>query len=841
MRTRLLSAIATVRAKAARWRLRRRALQQQTQTYWRHRERRQLRRLKLVAYSYSLRFHAASARERAGIAFTTLGAVAKALMGGGLLAATVLAAEQAIAHYAFSTLIPKGNAVLALDPLLIIAIPVSASFLGFYLASVSIVLGTSYHDVSPEVRNIVLANARTRVYLASIAAALGAGSLLLFLSSLDLFTLGYMTATSYALLLTFAGWAFFQLAFGSFNLFSHIILSEEPLRGLYQLIRILGSKGLLENEAVLRANARRVDHHLRILSELVVRTSAQDYFDRDLLVQRVAVLLNVIRIYASSKHMLSPTSEWFMPEPAYPRWIESNYSAMSLALKTSTPLQAQLAPVTDWLEQRSANLAAVALEAFLKADASESALRVTQASVETTRTLARCSHLAAAVTLSNAIRDCCWSGKHDNATARLLAFEPPRILSDLLLGWRDAIASWADEVQAAVAETDWDRASTSVVQIRGSARVWTAAQRLLREIHAEHAIQGQRVTPDWYLESTLATECILALREFAAQFPDLLDNFFAPGLQHSSATIRAAAGCQALQAIAKAETVVATIPQAVKALEGLQRVHERQPQEEFVGLAERVQRCREPVLQSLASAVTELQPAQSKSSPDLFGEAFFTLIHHTEEAVGRGDVDLVKHVFPQLLAAALTLQQHLVSTYKPPTYQVVPAIHDPVIDLLELSGLALIYEALREDDGSAGPIRAVWKAWNQETRLPPTAASAVLDILDLVTTDFLRGSPRGLIRTEWEQRLITRVVEAGYARPEHLTWTDPPTWTAPPLIKMLGVSESMPMLAIQPAAIFAVEVIGPLTAESEDQLRSRPGLRRYYEVKHHSNQMASDD
>ena len=620
----LAKARTKLRRRVAVFRLRREARGQRTETYWRRRQARQRRRLRLIAFRYSWRFHAAGARERVGIAFTTFGAVVKAIVVGGALAAMVLAGEQVIARYAFPSLVPEGDSALPLGPLLTIAIPVSASFLGFYLASVSIVLGTSYHDVSPAVRSLVLSNARTRVYLS---------------------------------------------------------------------------------------------------------------------------------------------------EPAYPRWVETDYSTASLALNTSTPLPARLEPVTDWLERRSARLASVAVEACVPADDPDSALRVTQASVQTVRELARCSHLADALTFAEDIRDCCWSGEHDNATARLLAFEPPRLLSDLLLGWREAIASWAGEVQRAVAETDWDRASTSVVQIRGPARVWTAAQRLLREVHAEHEIEGRRVTPEWYLESTLATEYILALREFAAQFPRLVEDFLRPGLEHPSASIRAAAGCQALQAIAKAELVVDAIPQAMEALERLQKAHDKQPHAEFDGLAERIHACRAPVLQSLADALTELEPEQSKSAPDLFGETFFRLIHHTEQAIASGDTDLVNRVFPQILNAALRLQQHLASTYTPPSYRVVPAIiYGPITDLLELSGLALIYEVLRGDDGSADTVRAAWNVWNEGTVEPPAAASALLDILDAVTVDFLHESPRGLIRAEWERRLITRVVEDGYARPDYVPW-----------------------------------------------------------------------
>ena len=67
-----------------------------------------------------------------------------------------------------------------------------------------------------------------------------------------------------------------------------------------------------------------------------------------------------------------------------------------------------------------------------------------------------------------------------------------------------------------------------------------------------------------------------------------------------------------------------------------------------------------------------------------------------------------------------------------------------------------------------------------------------------------------------------------------------PEWTAPSLIKLLGVSESRTMFSTPPRTIFAGEVIVSLSGESEDQLRSRPGLRQYYEGKQQSDRMAND-
>ena len=38
-------------------------------------------------------------------------------------------------------------------------------------------------------------------------------------------------------------------------------------------------------------------------------------------------------------------------------------------------------------------------------------------------------------------------------------------------------------------------------------------------------------------------------------------------------------------------------------------------------------------------------------------------------------------------------------------------------------------------------------------------------------------------------------------------------------------------LGIAPGAVFAGEVLGPLSEEGDENLAERPGLRRYYEVR----------
>ena len=736
--------------------------------------------------------------------------------------------ERCLAGYVAPMLVPTGDLPPPLGTFPTLAVQVSASLLGFYLASVSIVLGTSYQDVSADVRALVLGSARVRLYLQSVGMAIGVGLILVLSQSLGI-PFGYLTAGLYALLVVFSGWAFAQLAFGAFNLFNPIALAEDPLRALYRSIGRLGSKGLAGDEAVLGTAAQEADKALRILAELIRLTGNRASVDQSGLAGMVERLLARVQLYAQKKHLLGPTSAWFILEAVYPKWIEADHSSVSIALETSTPLPPQMKPAADWLERRSADLASAALEVCVAADDRDMVARITRAVASTAWTLARYSRLDDAIAFSGVVRDRCWAIESENAVAIGVAAGPPFVLANLLLGWRDAIDDWPNEVRAVVAETEWNRRNTAAVRIRGPERVWTAAQRLLQEIQAEHDIEGRRVTPDWYLSLALADAYIFSLREFAKKLPELVDDFVAPAIARSSPVVKASVGSLALQALAKAQLVADTIPKAVEGLESLRSGNAQEPAEELERLSERVQVLRSQVLERIAEAVTELRPEQSQFEPDYFGEAFFTLVHYTEQAITNGDVPLVETLFPKVLSATLELHRYIVTTYQPPTYRYNRTLFDPMVDLLELSGLAVIYGELL-GDRSADPVCQAWVGYVQRSGRPEDVAKGILSVLDEVDGQFwFEGSQRDIARFEWGQRLSKRIVEAGYAEPDYFPFGGRQTSTAPPLIKMLGVSRSMPRISLHPRAIFAAQVIGPLSGDSEEVLRVRPALRDYYE------------
>ena len=252
------------------------------------------------------------------------------------------------------------------------------------------------------------------------------------------------------------------------------------------------------------------------------------------------------------------------------------------------------------------------------------------------------------------------------------------------------------------------------------------------------------------------------------------------------------------------------------------------PTAELDGIGNRIRGSRSQVLKHMADAIIALQPEAEPSTPDFFGGAWFTLVHHMERALREREDAVVRDVFPKLLLATHNFQVHMVTTYQPPSHQAAEtwaATVDKMAEAIELSGLALIYDGLH-GGRLAEPIGEAWTSLDAASKEPHGFVRGALDQLDYHTLA-LSSSMR---ISQWRISLSKAIVAAGYARPQYGSFDPSPHQDAPRLIGMLNVDEAHD-LRIAPGAVFAGEVLGPLSEEGDENLAERPGLRRYYEVR----------
>ena len=708
-----------------------------------------------------------------------------------------------------------------------LAVQVLAALVGFYLATVGIVLGNAYQDESTSVRSVILANRDSRFYLQLLGWTIGAGAALAFIEAFGIVNAGVISTSFFGLFVALSGLAFARLANGAFQLMDPSFLSIEPLRTLDDSLSRLRKLPLPDDDEVLRANSLDARKAIDLLTEIAELAVERKSAGRSSLRQVVNALLSRLRQYSARKHLMAPTSGWFIDSPVYPSWFEAADLKRSRALESHLPLPPSFEPETDWFEKGIAKVAAIGIRACIVADDTKNARGIMANCIASARSLATGCRVEDALSFCRVLSDEIGEIDELNKTAGVIRVETPTLLHQAFAGWREAIELWPAEVKDAVARTNWDDSKTRLVHIKGTTRVWVAAQQLLKEVQAEHAVEGRRISPDWYLEYCLALECVLSLREFSSQFSEIVRGYMEFGAQESfSKETRAAFALQTIRMLQQVRLLAESIPRVVQELDRSLDGHVDMESPETAGLIASTTTLRRTAVTELSKLIVELEPTHSDSKPDLFGESIYTLLHCLEQEISTGQTELDPHWIRRLLAASWSFQTFVASKYQPPTFKSTPAVWDPMLDVLELSGLALIYEAIRNDQ-SAEPVRSAWKAWADAQKSPHDFVRAVLDILDAASSWLM---PMSIRRTGWEERMVSSIDKAGMARPARFGIEGrEERWNAPKIVKLLDISPSYRHVLIKPHALFAGIALAELGSEPEHQLRKRPGLRLFFE------------
>jgi hypothetical protein len=165
---------------------------------------------------------------------------------------------------------------------------------------------------------------------------------------------------------------------------------------------------------------------------------------------------------------------------------------------------------------------------------------------------------------------------------------------------------------------------------------------------------------------------------------------------------------------------------------------------------------------TLAECLPELGNAQrSEQLPDYFGQAYTVLAEESYYAMAQGDEELFAKIFPPFFVGCLSANEHLIEQLSDRDGTTAAMFStEPLADLLELSGHAIIYSEL---DG-----KRYWRVakdlWDRYFSSHPKSC-AVFDFVSAVVGKreqlYFGITTRGLVRTSWQQDLERRLRERG--------------------------------------------------------------------------------
>lgn len=853
----------------------RRALWQRHPGYWKFQRSAELRRFKRFARRHS---RGAGRRERSAT-FRVVSAIVRATTRPALLAGLWVVMLAALDHglrRILSRLLSTPSAtqgdmagaaelketlsrlLIAMNSLdwesygnlLATAAQVSGILLGLHFATLGLLASTSYRDVPADIRALAVQEKTGTVYLRLVAFTGAVAVYLLLLLAIQVDP-GATNALGMAFLSASAVLSFVPLGISSFRLFDAESLSAELVRRFRRAAADAAPKGLLWSDRSTQAHASNLAAEaLDSLRDVAVLAATGRHAATSLraIAERTLALL---RWYGVAKGQIPPESLWFKHRPLHHSYLGGDHEALHHLRLTGSGALPTPSPDVMWVERRATQLVAFLLNHLIQRcefthaiavihsaeSATENLLRVPQ--VEVPKLLQDLLLPYAPKTLGSPTATTPSSGEEESlyrlATVDALFAGPPRL-----------VAAFGEVLRREPAELI-DLAETAVRAGSGApfgAPLPSPVQREVRTLRAQLAlekhVEGQLITPDWYVKGSCAAVWRRTLHEAFEKLLSLSETAFSSDTMQklsSSPETLVAVIERGRETLAKLRY---NLPQLTAAAERLRALYSWSAEEsdelDVAAFGLRFDRLDDLLINWVCRVGPHLsRETPNPEVPDAFGMVVSILALEAFDAILENRSDRYTRIIPVLLELSLAAHDRALAehaSHHPESRLILAA--DPVVDVLEVSGYA--YFVSRTDFHAPALWESTAQAWDGMLSRRPEARDLIGRILELadMRSRALQGSPREFTRINWRQRFHQRdhlaysVSETGPAVGPGVLRAEPIDLFAAAQVRRFGLTADMRDVFIAAYLLARPEAAGLDTPRGATELLQQvERVRRY--------------
>ena len=337
----------------------------------------------------------------------------------------------------------------------------------------------------------------------------------------------------------------------------------------------------------------------------------------------------------------------------------------------------------------------------------------------------------------------------------------------IILGLRERLERLTEnEIHYFLQKVRWEH-QESLYHHAFPRQVWHDLEILQKNIEFEVSIEGQPISPEWLQKQVIARGFAKFLNETLPEILKEVENELASRatamLKEKRYFEAVAVAERGYEACNKLEFHLNSFRECNDRLLALRHLpDEFWPEIEWSALGERVQKAQGQLGQVFASLIVPfMDKPRPAALPDYFGRSVSFLVNEAHEALVHGNEDNFKRYFPLLFIGSLASRDRVIQDYKnvPNPNYVFAHSTEPIMNILALSGLALIYSELDNK-----PFwQVVEDCWN--THLTKFQNSEQLcQLISLATKDRV-WMPKGawnLLRTNWKLTLERKLRETGF-------------------------------------------------------------------------------
>ncbi|WP_157656261.1 hypothetical protein [Burkholderia ubonensis] len=642
-------------------------------------------------------------------------------------------------------------------------------FIGLYYAAIATVGSAMYAKVPGNLRDLLAQDRFGNVYMQflSFLTYLCLVLICLRLSNLDRIYIAPPLATLAAGVGVFA---FVKLGQRVFHLFDPAELSSHIFERLHRSMNSVTVGRLKWQDKSFQRHAyNQAEKSVTVLETLRDLLLAEAHLSGAPLLEVSLRTTRFLALYRTKKTEIPTNSLWYQQIYRHTEWYRTDDMRLSVATETGTSVAPKTEVNHEWLEER---LIAVLLDC-LAVNVSQAqwgnALTALQHIEHYTTLLAKLgwANSAFAVFLQACSRTTDAIKKSSNvvqtetvqkiAVAEALASLP--IAISLALRERYASFRRADVI-ARIDDVNWSK-PTTYYRAGFEDFVLSQIEYLAPRLEFERAVEGKVVSPSWYLgELALQPQAkhfvkniAVLMDELPAAYSMLRETFSAADLHWMTAATLS----RQWEYWHKLDEQVAVWQRAWSEMSDNRKLTDL-PWAKFDidSVCTKLGPMKSALLKAMSSLQTRLSLLERPATyPDYAGQ----FLHFSGEALLQalldGDIEILRDVFDRYFVGCLTEFGKLQSSDGPDWLikQNLRIAAAPVLDLMDVSGYALLLSELHENKALWSIVRSTWDRYFAE----PQRLTGIVALVNFIESG-LGATPRDILRTRW-QRLVEEKLE----------------------------------------------------------------------------------
>jgi hypothetical protein len=666
-------------------------------------------------------------------------------------------------------------------------ITVSGTFLGLYFTALNVLLSSTYKQVTSDIRSLIMRDKVGNAYV-QIVAFTGAYSVILF----SLIVIGYTPSFGSLILLITLGvseiYCFINQWLRVTQLFDPSTLVGYLSKDLIQWIEEATTQGRWWLDGSFQAHfQKQAEQTLNTYRNLIITVRDEEHLRSQSLIKLSNSLLTLLSVYEFQKDLIPSQSKWFKTSYQHKDWLTTSHSETSIATQTGTALFPKQIPDLLWVEKEMGKIIDFALKGFLEKKDLPNALALFQHFQSVTKNLGRNHSLDEALLLFRIIKV--------NTEKHSQAFDVPDLASEndldplrFTLTLVDFCAlSFINILLGLVQGTERmdAKALTSIIESANQSSVKTLyriglPRKVLQQLEStkkyldfERVVEGKALTPQWFqlqlvtlsylrfLESTLKSLLVELDKVFLEEAKSLVEQ-----KKHLIAIHLIERGFEACNKFAihfgGLQRYCAELDQTRK-LTDIPWVNF--PWEEYQKKIADIHQELIALFSTLLHPIIKLP--RIDDFPDHFGHAYTVLTDECLKSMISGNEDLFKKVFPVTFQAALEAHDRQKKLEIVDIETRFGFLADPIIDVFDLSGYALIFDELDEKDFWS-TVKGTWDKYFSDAS---NRLELIKSFVTFGTHRQFMAFPRSITRTSWQQQLQRILRQRGLMR-EELFYSD---------------------------------------------------------------------